>query len=156
MFTNPEKTFISHQPMADIFESIFEMMNELKCLNHNLSLETWVAADYPALIGRTVEMLEKFRERFIQHLFKPYNNGLVLTVPTVCLTELGYAMQANKTFNNGEAPVHKILTALGNMANVNLGNTSRTFQQIRSRKTGQTKYLDSLKASLTDRLNDFE
>ena len=64
-------------------------------------------------------------------------------------------MQADKTFNNGDAPLNKILGALGNMANVNLGNTSRTFQQILGRKEGYTKYLDSLKRSLQGRINDF-
>jgi hypothetical protein len=51
--------------------------------------------------------------------------------------------------------VSKILDALGRMGNVDLGNTSRTFQQILSRKTGYTKYLDSLKLSLEDRIEDF-
>jgi hypothetical protein len=40
------------------------------------------------------------------------------------------------------------------MANVDLGNASRTFQQILARKMGYTKYLDSLKLSLHDGIND--
>jgi hypothetical protein len=156
MLTNSEKTFDANHPMAHAFETIREILHELKCLKQNLLLETWSPADYANLIGISVEKLEKLRERFIQDLFQPCNNGLVLTVPRVCITELGYAMQANKTFNNGHAPVGKILVALGNMANVDLGNTSRTFQQIRARKMGYTTYLDSLRLSLNNRINDVE
>jgi len=72
----------------------------------------------------------------------------------VYLDELGYAMHAHGSFNNGNAPVSKILSALGRMANVDLGNYSRTFQQILSRKEGYSKYLESLKLNLQDRIND--
>ena len=155
MHTNPEKSFYENHPMANAFETIREILHELRSLKQNLSLETWTPADYPVLIGTYADRLEKLREQFIQDLFQPYNNGLVLTVPSVCITELGYAMQANKTFNHGQAPLNKILAALGIMANVDLGNTSRTFQQILARKEGCTKYLDSLKLSLEERIDDF-
>jgi hypothetical protein len=155
MLTNPEKSNECNHEIANAFETIREMLFELKCLHQNLLLETWMPPDYPALISKTIDRLEKLREHIIQNLFQPADNGLVLTVPAVSMTELGYAMQANKTFNNGNAPLNKILTALGKMANVDLGNTSRTFQQILARKVGYTKYLDSLKLSLHERINDF-
>jgi hypothetical protein len=155
MLTNPEKSNAANQQILIAFETLREIQFELKCLHQNLLLETWMPPDYLVLICKTIDRLEKLRENVMQHLFQPYNNGLVLTVPTVCITELGYAMHAHKTFNNGQAPLNKILAALGNMANVELGNTSRTFQQVLARKTGCTKYLDSLTLSLQDRINNF-
>ena len=155
MLTNPEKSNDDNQQIAHAFETIREMLHELKCLHQNLLLETWMPAEYPALINKTIDRLEKLRENLIQDIFQPGDNGLVFTAPKVYLNELGYAMKAHGSFNNGNAPVSKILSALGKMANVDLGNTSRTFQQILARKMGYTKYLDSLKLSLHERIDDF-
>jgi hypothetical protein len=155
MLTNPEKSNDDFQQIANAFETIREMLYELKCLHQNLLLETWMPVDYPELIRKNIDRLEKLRENFIRDIFQPYDSGLVFTAPKVYLNELGYAMKAHGSFNNGNAPVSKILGALGKMANVDLGNTSRTFQQILSRKMGYTKYLDSLKLSLHERIDDF-
>jgi hypothetical protein len=155
MLTNPEKPNNGSYQTANAFESIREILFELKCLNQNLQLETWMPSSYPELISKTIDHLEKLRENLIQDIFQPYDSGLILTAPKVYLNELGYAMKAHGSFNNGNAPVSKILTALGKMGNVDLGNTSRTFQQILSRKEGYTKYLDSLKLSLHERIDDF-
>jgi len=155
MLTNPENTNDGNQQKANAFETIREILFVLKCLHQNLLLETWMPSSYPALISKAIDSLEKHRETLIQDLFQPSDNGLVFTAPKVYLNELGYAMKAHGSFNNGNAPVSKILSALGKMANVDLGNTSRTFQQILSRKMGYTKYLDSLKLSLHKRIDDF-
>ena len=155
MLTNPEKSNEGKQQMLDAFESLREIHFELKRLHQSLLHETWMPPGYLMQICKSIDQLEQLRDYLIQYVFQPYNNGLILTVPSVCMTELGYAMQANKTFNHGTAPVNKILDALGRMANVNLGNTSRTFQQLLYRKEGPTKYLDSLKTGLNNRINDF-
>jgi len=154
MLTNPEKSNESNLQMANAFETIRELLFELKCFHQNLLLETWMPAEHPALICKTMERLEKLRDNCIQGIFQPGDSGLVFTAPKVYLNELGYAMMAHGSFNNGNAPVHKILSALGKMANVDLGNTSRTFQQILTRKEGYTKYLDSLKISLQEKIED--
>jgi RteC protein len=155
MLTNPEKPNDGNHQKANAFETIREIQHELKCLRQNLLLETWMPDSYPALISKTIDRLEILRENCIQALFQPGDSGLVFTAPKVYLNELGYAMKAHGSFNNGNAPVHKILSALEKMANVDLGNTSRTFQQILARKMGYTKYLDSLKLSLNERIDDF-
>ncbi|HCL82466.1 MAG TPA: hypothetical protein DIC22_00760 [Chitinophagaceae bacterium] len=155
MLTNPEKPDNGSYQTANAFETIREILFELKCLQQNLQLETWMPASYPELISKTIDRLEKLRENLIQHIFQPGETGLVFTASKVYLTELGYAMKAHGSFNNGNAPVSKILAGLGKMGNVDLGNTSRTFQQILARKTGYTKYLDSLRLSLHERIDDF-
>jgi hypothetical protein len=155
MVNTPEKPNDESSPNARVFETIREMLFELKCLHQNLLLETWMPSNYPELLVRTINRMEKLRDNVIRELFQPPNNDLVFTASKVYLTELGYAMKAHGSFNNGNAPVSKILNALGCMGKVDLGNTSRTFQQILSRKTGYTKYLDSLKLSLEDRIEDF-
>ena len=155
MLTNPEKSNDLNRQTATALEALREILFELKCLYQNLSLETWMPTDYPKLIGKTIGRLEELRENVLQEFFQPSSGDLVFTAPKVYLTELGYAMKAHGSFNNGNAPVSKILIGLGKMANVDLGNTSRTFQQILTRKEGYTKYLDSLKFSLQERIEDF-
>jgi RteC protein len=155
MLTNPEKSNAGNQQRANAFETLREIQFELKCLHQNLLLETWMPPDYLVLICKTIDRLENLRENLIKDYFQPYDSGLIFTAPKVYLDELGYAMHAHGSFNNGTAPVSKILIALSRMGNVDLGNTSRTFQQLLSRKEGYTKYLDSLKLSLNNRINDF-
>jgi hypothetical protein len=154
MLTNPEKSNAGNQQIAIAFETLREIQFELKCLHQNLVLETWMPPDYLMLICKTIDRLEILRKNLIQDIFQPYDSGLIFTAPKVYLDELGYAMHAHGSFNNGTAPVHKILSAIGKMANVDLGNTSRTFQQILGRKEGYTKYLDSLKFSLQNKIED--
>ncbi len=155
MLTNPEKSNEGNQQIANAFEILREIQFGLKCLHQNLLLETWMPTEYPALISRTMERLEKLRDNCIQGVFRPYDSGLIFTAPLVYLNELAYAMGAHGSFNNGKAPVSKIISALGRMANVDPGNYSRTFQQILTRKEGYTKYLGLLTLSLNNRINDF-
>ena len=70
----------------------------------------------------------------------------------VGLTEVIYAFTALGTFNNGNANVKMISNYLENVFFVNLGNTSATFQDIRNRKTGNTKFIDSMKEGVERRI----
>ncbi len=140
---------------ANAFEILREIQFELKCLHQNLLLETWMPPDYLLQICKTMDRLEQLRDNLIQNVFQPYDSGLIFTAPMVYLNELGYAMHAHGSFNNGTAPLSKIQAALGRMGNVDLGNYSRTFQQLLSRKEGYTKYLGLLTLSLNNRINDF-
>jgi RteC protein len=155
MLTNPEKSNEGNHQIGNAFEILREIQFGLRCLHQNLLLETWMPPDHLMLICKFIDQLEKLRDNLIQSVFQPYDSGLIFTAPKVYLDELGYAMHAHGSFNNGTAPVSKILSALGRMGNVDLGNTSRTFQQVLSRKGGYTKYLDCLKLSLHNRINDF-
>jgi hypothetical protein len=155
MLTNPEKSNEGKQQMLDAFEILREIHFELKRLHQSLLLETWMPPGYLIQICKSIDQLEQLRDYLIQYVFQPYDSGLIFTAPKVYLDELGYAMHAHGSFNNGTAPVSKILAALGRMGNVNLGNYSRTFQQLLSRKEGYTKYLGLLTVSLNNRINDF-
>jgi hypothetical protein len=154
MLTNPEKSNEGNQQMLNAFEILREIQFELKCHHQYLLLQTWMPPEHLMRICKTIDQLEKLRDYLIQSVFQPYDSGLIFTAPKVFMDELGYAMHAHGSFNNGTAPVSKILSALGRMGNVDLGNTSRTFQQLLGRKEGYTKYLDSLKLSLHNRIND--
>jgi hypothetical protein len=72
----------------------------------------------------------------------------------VALIELLYAFHAEGSFNNGKAELKEIADFIEKSFNVELGQFNRTFLELRARKTGRTKYLDSLRQSLTKRMDE--
>ncbi|MEQ9289593.1 MAG: RteC domain-containing protein [Cyclobacteriaceae bacterium] len=72
----------------------------------------------------------------------------------VALIELMYALQARGVFNNGIADLKEIASFLEDAFGVELGQYHRTFLEIRIRKTGRTKFLDSLNESLMHRMDE--
>ncbi len=72
------------------------------------------------------------------------------------LVELIYSLKAKGAFNNGKAGLKNITEYFENMFSVRLGNTSRSFQEILSRKTGYTQYIDKLRDNLNSRIDEIE
>lgn len=79
---------------------------------------------------------------------------LAWTDSKVALIELMYALQARGVFNNGIADLKEIAAFFENLFDIDLGQYHRTFLEIRIRKTGRTKFLDSLRDSLTRRMDE--
>jgi len=72
------------------------------------------------------------------------------TFSKVALTELIYALRAAGVFNHGNADLKTIVRYFEKVFGVNLGNVTRTYQEIISRKTGQTIFLDELKQKMAE------
>ncbi len=72
----------------------------------------------------------------------------------VSLIELLYAFHADGSFNNGNAEVKQIADFIEKSFAVELGQYSRTFLELRSRKMCRTKFLDILKEKLIKRMDD--
>jgi hypothetical protein len=68
------------------------------------------------------------------------------------LIELAYALHATGSFNNGKAGLKQVTDYLQTPFHVDLGNTSRTFQEILARKRGYTNFLDRLRYRLLQRI----
>jgi hypothetical protein len=83
-------------------------------------------------------------------------NKLVWTETKIALTELIYSFHQKGVFNKGNADLMTIAVYISNAFSVPLGNVTRTFQDILSRKTGNTLFLDSLKIALNQRIDDIE
>lgn len=66
----------------------------------------------------------------------------------VGLIELAYALHAKGCFNHGKADLTQIIAHLEKDWHVELGNTSRTFQEVLSRQKGIASYLEKLKKAL--------
>lgn len=68
------------------------------------------------------------------------------------LIELVYALHSSGVINSGTADIKEVALVCEQMFNVNLGDYYRTFLEIRSRKINQTKFIDKLKESLTNKM----
>jgi hypothetical protein len=72
------------------------------------------------------------------------------------LIELAYALKAIGAFNDGKADVKQIIEFFETYFSIDLGNTSRMFQSILSRKSGYSNFIDRLKEKLLQRIDSIE
>lgn len=79
---------------------------------------------------------------------------LIWTDSKTGLIELAYSLHAAGSFNNGKADLKKIMDSLQTCYHVDLGNTSRTFQEILSRKKGYVTFLDRLRNALLKKMEN--
>jgi hypothetical protein len=70
------------------------------------------------------------------------------------LIELGYGLYEMGSFNNGKASLNEIFTYLGEVFEVDTGNTSRLFQDIVRRKAGYTTFLNQMIARLLKKIDN--
>lgn len=66
------------------------------------------------------------------------------------LTELAYALYCSKALNKGEVGLYKIVAFLESLFNIELGDYRKLFRQMRMRKKNRTGFLDKLRDSLSD------
>jgi hypothetical protein len=85
---------------------------------------------------------------------EPISSALTWTGAKTDLVELIYALQALEVFNKGNAGVKQIASEFESMFNVSLGNYYRVFQEIRLRKSGQTKFIDGMKVTLEKKISE--
>ena len=87
---------------------------------------------------------------------KTAKSNLTWTDSKTALIELAYALQSVGSINHGKADVKQLIDFFQNQLNIDLGNTSRTFQEILSRKSGHTHYIDRLRAQLLHRIDKID
>lgn len=79
---------------------------------------------------------------------------LTWTTKKTHLIELIYALHAVKAFNNGAAEIKQIAAMFEKQFSINLGSFYRHFSEIAIRKSGQTNFLDQMKATLEKRIDE--
>lgn len=76
------------------------------------------------------------------------------TAPKVALVELLYAIQASGACNDGKTTLKELKTSFENNFQINLGQYSKTYLEIRSRKAiEKTQFLDQLKKDLLEKID---
>ncbi len=81
-------------------------------------------------------------------------NSLRWTGHKIDLIELIYALHSSGAVQNGESGINEIAIACEALFAVDLGNYYRKFLEIRNRKIDRTRFLDSLKSNLVQRMDD--
>lgn len=79
---------------------------------------------------------------------------LVWTGPKAALIELMYGLQTAGVFNESKADIRQIAAVFESVFNIELGDYYRTYQAIRIRKKNRTSFIDALKDSLVQRMDD--
>lgn len=81
-------------------------------------------------------------------------NNAQWTGSKTALVELIYAVHSCKVVNYGEIDIKKLVNIFEKALNIDLGDFYRTFLEIRNRKIDKTKFIDTLKQSLLNRMDD--
>lgn len=76
------------------------------------------------------------------------------TESKTALIELIYALHTQGALDNGKLDIKEIAGYFEHIFNIDLGDYYRTYLEIRIRKTGRTKYIDSLRELLIKRMDD--
>ncbi len=109
------------------------------------------------------DQLQVYLENELAELYKKYtdnnsqrihNSALKWTAPKVSLIELMYALHSEGVMNNGTADLKDIAECFEKIFEIDLGQYRRTFLEIRVRKSDRTKFLDKLRKTLTDRMDN--
>jgi hypothetical protein len=78
------------------------------------------------------------------------------TDPKASIVELGYAIKAKGSVNNGKATVKQIIQRLSIAFNVPVSNHTRTFQEMLTRGSGYTIYIDGMSKALLKYIDTIE
>lgn len=109
------------------------------------------------------EMLKEFIEREIKAIDHSlpasstnFTKNLVWTGSKVALTELIYALHTSSVLNNGKDDLKETVKRFESLFNIDLGQYSRVFIEIRNRKSDRAKFLNELKEILLARMDEFD
>ncbi len=113
---------------------------------------------YDLLINHYVQELSYLRDLSygIPNKLNTLANGdrLGWTASKTDLIELIYALQASGAIKSGTAGIKEMASACEDIFELKLGNVYRTFLEIRERKIDPTKFIDRLKSTLLQRMEE--
>lgn len=134
-------------------DSFFFEADDRFCTSHDFKVAKILAHD----------RLQVYLEEELSNLDRKETNMITQDLPKVklywtesktALIELIYALHSYGAFDNGRADIKDIAASFEHLFGVELGDYYRTFLEIRVRKTGRTKFIDSLKQSLVKRMDE--
>jgi len=123
--------------------------------SHDSTVATIMA--YDMLIVYLKQEIDKLENRNTMETImqaNQYNSKLFWTASKTDLIELIYAIHSSGAINSGTADIKEMAIACEHIFNIDLGNYYHTFVEIRSRKSNSTKFIDKLKESLMQRIDE--
>jgi len=109
-----------------------------------------------------MELMQDYLLRAEEELARPRDlierniSKLTWTDSKSALIELAYAIQSAGSLNDRKASLREIIEGLQAAFHIDLGHYPRVFQEILSRKTGYTTYIDRLRDKLLLRIKLIE
>lgn len=134
-------------------DSFFFEADERFCTSHDFKVAKILAHD----------RLQVYLEEELSNLDRKETSMITQDAPKVklywtesktALIELIYALHSQSAIDNGKADIKDIAASFEHLFGIELGDYYRTFLEIRIRKTGRTKFIDSLKQSLSKRMDE--
>jgi hypothetical protein len=83
-----------------------------------------------------------------------HGKELTWTASKVAIAELIYALYAFSSFNNTRVEIKAIADYFSRVFNIKIGNIYKIFEEIRLRKKNRTAFLDALKQSLIQKMDE--
>tara|TARA_R110002050_G_scaffold4573_3_gene22170 strand:+ start:15963 stop:16814 length:852 start_codon:yes stop_codon:yes gene_type:complete len=117
--------------------------------SHDCTVATIIA--YTKLIEYLKSQIAKINNINLMETINPFKEEFQLnwTGNNNELVELIYALYSSGKINNGNIDIKDITTAFEQVFKTDLGNYYQSFNDIRSRKINPTKFMDTLKSSLS-------
>lgn len=124
------------------FDEDFTTSHDLKIaqLIANESLETFLLDSIKSIGNAHVNSNDKF--------------PLTWSSSKVSLIELLYALHQTRCFNGGNIEFSEVVKATEKLFEIDLGNSYKTIGEIKGRKNGRTKFLQTLNDNLTQIFHD--
>ena len=125
----------------------------------SISKDERFTTGYDVKLGRILanELLKTYLLKALQRMSRSeVSHNLIWTGQKAALIELIYALHTVQAFNKGNAEIKMIATTFENLFSISLGNYYRVIQEIRTRKSGQTNFMDQLKEKLLERFRELE
>lgn len=110
----------------------------------------------------SLDLMQDYLHRAEEELSGPHDPkqrniaNLTWTDSKSALIELAYAIQSAGSLNDRKASLREIIEGLEAAFHIDLGHYPRVFQEILSRKTGYTTYIDRLREKLLLRIKLIE
>lgn len=122
--------------------------------SHDSTVATILANDLLIIhLKREIDKLEN-KENYSNKGGLQKRPRLTWTARKIYLIELVYALHSTDVINNGMADIKDIAYFVERVFKIDLGDYYRAFLEIRMRKNGRTKFLDTLKEELIKRMDE--
>lgn len=134
-------------------DSFHFLTDENFSTSHDSTVATILAYDMLIIyLKQEIDKLENTNT--MEAAIQAKQSKLFWTASKTDLIELIYALHSSGAINRGTVDIKEMAVACERLFNVDLGHYYHTFIELKSRKTNRTKFLDSLRDSLENRMNE--
>lgn len=167
-FKKEHKLFKYYRANENVFDKIYFTRNskkdllETECFQMNIDTKVSTCYDFKLANIIACEALIFFIDNQIQFVLrkkskKRNSSKWQWTGSKTDLTEMIYALHANKSINHGNLEIKEFATEVGKILNIDIQhNIYRTFINIKNRKNNKALFMNELSTTLNNKLMEEE